>query len=190
MGFRTSECDKTSDRNAKPAETCESEKGTVILAESDEQMKDTVVLVENGDPEEDTLILPESGEDEEDTVVLSESDEQEKDTAVLAENGEPEEENEPAENWENCGSREESCTEEYSTNEEDAKDLRKLLELQEVEIGELQIENEQLSQENTKLREEIDQLRTHVFHLTHLCNLSSQSATIAQEQMLSIPQQA
>ena len=57
-------------------------------------------------------------------------------------------------------------------------------------IGELQIENEQLIQENTKLREEIDQLRTQVFHLTHLCSLSSQAATTAQQQVLPITQQA
>ena len=59
-----------------------------------------------------------------------------------------------------------------------------------MEAGELQIENEQLIQENAKLRGKIDQLRTQVLHLTHLCNLSSQSATVAQQQVLSITGQA
>ena len=81
-------------------------------------------------------------------------------------------------------------TEQHSRNEEDEQDLRKLVEIQEVEIGELQIENEQLIQENTKLREEIDKLRTQMVQLTHLCSLSSQSATIAEQQVLSIAQQA
>ena len=83
MGSSTSECGKTLDRTAKPAETCEPEKGNVILSESDEQEEDTLVLAENSEQEEDTL--------------------------VLAENGDQEEETELAENWVDCGSGEESC---------------------------------------------------------------------------------
>ena len=117
------------------------------------------------------LVLCESGEQEEDTVILAESGEQEEDTVILTENGDQEEETELAENWEHCRSGEELCSEQYSTNEEDALDLRKLLEFQEVGIGELHIENEQLNQENTKFGEEKDQLRTLVFHLMLLCNI-------------------
>ena len=41
-------------------------------------------------------------------------------------------------------------TEQHSRNEEkDEQDLRKLVDIQEVEMGELQFENEQLIQENT-----------------------------------------
>ena len=53
-------------------------------------------------------------------------------------------------NWEECGSGEELNTEQYSINEEDKHDLRKLVEIQELERGEIQLENEQLSQEKTK----------------------------------------
>ena len=74
--------------------------------------------------------------------------------------------------------------------EEHAQYLRKLLEFQNVETGELQIENEQLIQENAKLQGKIDQLRTQVLHLTNICNLSSQSAIVAQQQVLSITGQA
>ena len=106
----TSECGRTLHRTAKPGETYEPEKGTVILAESYEQEEDTVVLPENGEQEEDTLVLCKNGEQEEDTVILTE-------------NGEPEEETELAENWEHCRSGGELCSEQYSRNEEDALDL-------------------------------------------------------------------
>ena len=71
--------------------------------------------------------------------------------------------------------------------EEDVQqNLTYLLELKEVEIGELLVVNEQLEQENTKLREEIRLLKDQVSYLTHQCNLSSQSAVVAQQQMLSV----
>ena len=53
---------------------------------------------------------------------------------------------------------------------------------QEMEIGELQIENEQLFQENTKLQDEIERLRTQEFQLKHLCNVSSK---LVRQQILS-----
>ena len=55
-----------------------------------------------------------------------------------------------------------------------------------MEIGKVQIVNEQLEQENTKLQEEICLLKDQVSYLTHQCNLSSQSALVAQQQMLSV----
>ena len=201
---RTNKCGETLGRTAKLAENCEPEKDTELaenskqekdteLAENGEQEEDTAELAENGEQEEDIAELAENNEQEEDTAELAENGEQEEDTAELTEIGEQEEDTELAENWEDCGSGEESCTEQYLENgqyEEDAQDLTKLLEFQEVEIGELLIENEQLIQENTKLQEEIDQLRTQGFHLTHLCHLSSQLATVAQQQVLSITRQA
>ena len=138
MGSRTRECGRTFGRTAQPTEMCEPEKHTVVLAESGEQEEDTVILVESLEQEEDAVILAGNGEQEEDAVILAKS-------------GKQEEETELAENWEDCGSSEELCTEQYSRNEENAQDLRKLLEFQKVEIGKLQIENEQLIQENTKL---------------------------------------
>ena len=53
---------------------------------------------------------------------------------------------------------------------------------QEMEIGELQKENEQLFQENTKLQDEIEQLRNQEFQLKHLCNVSSK---LVRQQILS-----
>ena len=70
--------------------------------------------------------------------------------------------------------------------EANVQDLTELLQLQEVEIGELQIENQQLDEENTELQDEIDQLRTQVYNLTHL----SQSAITSQQHILSVAQQA
>ena len=116
------------------------------------------MLPGSDEQEEDIFILAENGEQEEDTIVLAESSDQEEDTVRLAENGKQEEEIELAWNCEDCGSGEEFYTEQYSRNEADAQVLGKLLEFQEVERGELQIENEQLNQKNTKLQEEIDQL--------------------------------
>ena len=55
-----------------------------------------------------------------------------------------------------------------------------------MQIGELQVVNEQLEQENIKLWEEIRLLKDQVSYLTHQCNLSSQSAIVAQQQMLSV----
>ena len=167
IGSRTSACSRTLRKTAKPAETCEPDKDTGVIAESSAQEE-----AENGEQQE-----AENGEQQEDTVVLGENDEQGQETEL-------------AKNWEECGSGEELSTEQHSRNEEDEQDLRKLVEIQEVEIGELQIENEQLIQENTKLQEETDKLRTQMVHLTHLCSLSSQSATIAEQQVLSIAQQA
>ena len=156
---RSRMCSTTSTCTAKPAETCEPDRDTGVIAESSAQEE------------------AEAGEQQEATVVLDENDEQEQET-------------EPAKNREECESEEELSTEQYCRNEEDEQDLIKLVELQEVEIGELQIENEQLIQENAKLREEVDMLRNQMFHLTHLCNSSSQSATITQQQMSSIAQQS
>ena len=167
LGSRSNKCGKTSGRTAKLAENCEPEKDTE-LAENGKQEKDAE-LAENGEQEEDAAELAENGEQEEDTAKLAENGEQEQDTAKPTENDEQEEDTELAENWEDCGSGEESCTEKYLGNgqyEEDTQDLRKLSESQEVEIGELQVENTQIIQENTKLQEEmIDQLRAQVFHL-------------------------
>ena len=42
------------------------------------------------------------------------------------------------------------------------------MEIQEVEIGNFQFENEQLIQQNTKLQLEIDKLRTQMVHLLYM----------------------
>ena len=64
MGSRTSACSRTLRKTAKPAETCEPDKDTGVIAEISAQEE------------------AEYGEQREDTVVLGESDEQEQETEL------------------------------------------------------------------------------------------------------------
>ena len=104
MGSRRSVCSRTLRKTAKPAETCERDEDTGVIAErsAEEEFENgEQQLAENGEQQEAENCEQQEAENCEQQE--GENGEQQEDTVMLGENNDQEQETELAKNWEECG---------------------------------------------------------------------------------------